>query len=97
MTQPRIELVEDPEQALLAALRGLQASLWTALPAFVTKVDLAKMTVEVQPTIQARIRQPDQNFKWVTMPLCVDCPIIFPSTPWKVRHGTKTRKMTIWP
>jgi hypothetical protein len=22
---------------------------------------------------------------------------ILPSTPWKVRHGTKTRKITIWP
>lgn len=79
MTQPRFERLNDPQQAIRTALHGLQAQIWTALPAVILSVDLAKMTAEVQPTIQARVRDSKQNYSWVTMPPCVDCPLMFPS------------------
>jgi len=79
MTARRIERLEDPETAMLSVLAGFQAGLWTAMPAVVLKVDLAKMTCEVQVTIQARLRNPDQSHYWVTLPPLVDCPLIFPS------------------
>lgn len=78
MTQPRIERTEDADTALLYALRGHQAGLWTAMPARVQAVNLSRMTLQAQPTIQARIRNPDQSFVWTDMPVCVDCPIMFP-------------------
>mgnify|MGYP003385658434 CR=1 FL=1 len=78
MSIPRIERTEDPDTALLYALRGHQAALWTAMPAIVRAVNLTAMTVQAQPTIQARVRAPDQSYSWVDMPVCVDCPIMFP-------------------
>ncbi len=65
--------------ALLAAFEGFQAGVWTALPGIIQKFDSAKMTVEVQPTIQARWRDPFGNETWQTMPLCLDVPVVFPS------------------
>lgn len=75
----RAERIQDAEEALIRAFAGLQAGIWTALPATVVKVDLEKMTIEAQPTIAAQIRAPDGSFSWVTMPVMVDVPIIFPS------------------
>ena len=79
MSAPRNQRLESPETALIAAFAGLQAGMWTALPAIVRKVDLNKQTLEAEPSVQLRIRQADQSFTWVTIPVCVDCPIIFPS------------------
>ena len=78
MTAPRVERIEDLETALLAVLQGHQATVWTALPAQVTSVNLTRMTVECQVTVQARIKQPDLSYVWVTMPPLVDVPIVFP-------------------
>lgn len=75
------ERMEDPLVAARAMLRGWQADIWTALPAKVQSYDAAKMTVEVQPTIQAQVRSPEGKQPWsnVTLPVCVDCPVQFPS------------------
>jgi len=78
MSEPRKERLNDSEQAVRAALFGLQAQVWTALPGIILSADLVKMTAQVQPTVQARLRDSAQNYSWVTMPPCVDCPIIFP-------------------
>lgn len=75
----RNERYEDREQALLSALAGLQARIWTALPAIIESFDPAKMTVQAQPAIQARVRSPEGVWSWVTMPLLVDVPVIYPS------------------
>src|SRR5207302_634525 len=42
-----------------AAIRNQLANLWTALPGIVHTVDLAKMTVTVQPSIKVRVRASD--------------------------------------
>jgi hypothetical protein len=75
----RRERADDPEAALKAALRGFQAGLWTAMPATLQSYDAAKLTCSAQPTIQAVLQAKDGTFSNLTMPLCVDCPVIFPS------------------
>lgn len=69
----------DPQAALRLALEGWQAQLWTALPGVVAAVDLAKMTVSVQPTVQAVVQGQNGALTAVRMPLLVDCPLVFPN------------------
>ncbi len=61
-----------------AGYAGHQSGLWTALPATVNSYNAAALTVEAQPTIQAAVRQPNGNLLLTTMPLCLDCPVMFP-------------------
>lgn len=75
----RSERIDDESIAQLSAFKGLQAGLWTAMPAVVKSFNPAKMTAEVQPTIQARITDIAGTPRWVTMPMLVDCPVVFPS------------------
>lgn len=74
----RQERNDDLSEAILLALQGWQAGVWTALPGIVEAVDLAKQTLSVQPAIQAKVRQPDGSQSWVVMPLLVDVPIVWP-------------------
>lgn len=64
--------------AILAAFQGLKAEIWNALPGIIQSFDAAKMTAVVQPSIQARWRDPLGNETWQTMPLCLDVPVMFP-------------------
>jgi hypothetical protein len=64
--------------AIRAQLDAFQAGVWTALPAFVSSFNAGKATVSAQPTIQAQVRQPDGTWVNTTMPLCLDCPVVFP-------------------
>lgn len=79
MSVDRKELIGDPTITMLTALEGLQAIMWTALPGRVVSFNPAKRTAEVQPTIQARVNNEDGSFAWVSMPLLVDCPVVFPA------------------
>ena len=74
----RRERTEDLDTALLAALRGWQSGLWTALPAVVQSFDPDKCTVDVQPTIQALLTSKEGVTSWVTLPLFGQCPVVFP-------------------
>lgn len=64
--------------AILASFQGLKAEIWNALPGIIQSFDPAKMTVVVQPSIQALWRDPLGNQTWQTMPLCLDVPVMFP-------------------
>jgi hypothetical protein len=64
--------------AIRAALEANQAGLWTALPATVAAFDASKVTVSAQATVQAQVHQPDGKWIDTTLPLCVDCPIVYP-------------------
>lgn len=75
----RRELLDDEQEALRLAMDGRLTSLWTAMPAIVQSVNFDNMTVEVQPTIQARVQSPDGSFSFVNLPVLVDVPIVFPS------------------
>lgn len=64
--------------ALKAALGDKQANIWTALPATVNSFNGGKITVSAQPTIQAQVWQPNGTWVDTTMPLCLDCPVMYP-------------------
>jgi hypothetical protein len=63
---------------LQQALKKFQPTLWTALPAMVNSFNAAKSTVQAQPTIQAQVFQPNGQWIDTNLPLCNDCPIVFP-------------------
>ena len=79
MDSDRRELTDDMGIVLRANNDALQSTMWTALPGFITKYDPVKNTCEVQPTIQAVVLTAQGKKVPVTMPLLVDCPVIFPS------------------
>lgn len=75
----RRERIDDPVEAMRAAMEGFLAETWTSLPGIVQSFDTKAMTVTVQPSIRGRVQQPDGSTISVNMPLLVDVPVIFPS------------------
>lgn len=75
----RNSLLNDQETAIRYAQDELQSRMWTAMPAIVQSVNLARMTCEVQPAIKGIITNSDGSTSFVNLPLLVDCPIVFPS------------------
>lgn len=75
----RLERIDDSDEALLVALHGHQATVWTALPGVVVQFDPTLMTAQVQPAMKALLTRPDNTKTWETLPLLVDCPVVFPS------------------
>jgi Phage protein Gp138 N-terminal domain len=73
------ERLNDPEEALRIAFEGHQSGIWTALPGILQSFDGVKMTAEVQPSVQGRLRQRDGSWKDANLPLLLDCPVIFPA------------------
>lgn len=74
----RRERAADLNIALLAAIEGERATVWTAMPCIVQSYDAAKGTCSVQPAIKALVRDQAGTESWVSLPLLVDCPVIFP-------------------
>ena len=74
----RERLEDDINEAVLAALIAHQGQMWTALPGYVTAVNLSKQTVDVQTTVQARLQAPDGSITWINIPKLPDVPILFP-------------------
>lgn len=75
----RAELLNDVEEANRLMMDGRQAVIWSAIPGIITKVDLTKMTVEVQPAIQGSVTDQDGRVQFVNLPILADVPIVFPS------------------
>jgi hypothetical protein len=75
----RREREDDPETAMRAALAGWQATIETSVVGIVQSFDPVAQTCTVQPAIQARVRSPKGEMSWVTLPLLVDVPVVFPS------------------
>lgn len=71
------ERTRDRELAVGAALDGRQAEIWTCLPGIVQSFDATKMTCSVQPTVQGQFRNQQGAYQNQTLPLCVDCPVVF--------------------
>lgn len=59
-------------------LDGRQAGIWTAFPAIVESVDLARMVCSVQPAIQGTIEDENGNTTMVNLPTLINVPIVFP-------------------
>ena len=74
----RQERLDDIQEGLRLVCENNQASIWSALPAIVTSVDLAKQTISAQPTIQGVITDSEGNSTNTNLPLLVDVPICFP-------------------
>lgn len=74
----REERLNDPEESLRLALESAQAQIWTALPAIVTGVDLAKQTVSVQPAVKGTVTDSSGNSSSVNLPVLVDVPLVWP-------------------
>lgn len=75
----RRERLGDPEEALRAAMDGRQAAMWTALPGLIESYDATKGTCVVQPSIQMTQEKPDLSVAPITLPLLLDCPVVFPA------------------
>lgn len=75
----RRERLGDLNEAILAALDGLQSKIWTALPGVIRSFDPTRMTVVVQPTIQCQFTMPDGSRVWKSIPELLDVPVVWPS------------------
>lgn len=79
MSEDPRQYLNDNEEASRLMLEGNQAGLWTAMPAIVQSVNLAKMTCVVQLAIQGRFEDPAGGVNYVNIGVLHDCPIVFPS------------------
>ena len=75
----RDERFEDAYKAVQDAITGRLVETWTAMPGIIHAYNAAAMTVQVQPAVQAQILQPDQTWISISLPLLLDCPVVFPS------------------
>lgn len=74
----RKERFFDPTGAMLEALTGWQAGIWTAMPAKLISFDSADLTCSAQITIQMQIQQPDGSYRWETIAPLIKCPVVLP-------------------
>jgi len=70
------ERINSFNEALLTALDGRQANIWTTLPGIIEQVN-GNGTVVVQPAIKAQVRSPSGTLQWVALPLLLDCPVVY--------------------
>ena len=75
----RLERMDPYEAAVLSAITGRLADVWTSLPGIVESFDPEAQTAVIQPAVQARVTNPNGSREWVTLPLLQDCPVFFPS------------------
>ena len=80
----RNERINNTVNSLQQMLGGFQQKIWTALPGIVDSYDSTKITAVVQPAIKGQLRDPEGKWTDVTMPLCLDCPVMF---PWAGDYG----------
>lgn len=69
----------DALEAMRVSVDGALAEAWTSLAGIVESFDAVKQTASVQPAIRARAQNRDGSYEWVELPLCLDCPVYFPS------------------
>jgi hypothetical protein len=68
------ERLNDEQETLRNAIEGVQAKLWTALPAKILTVNYAKQTITAQPTIMGKITDDDGYISDINLPVLVDVP-----------------------
>lgn len=73
----RRERYSTEEEVQRLAFRAGQARLWTALPGIVDRFDAARMTVDVQPAINGRMRSETGEVSSLQMPKLLDCPVLW--------------------
>ncbi len=75
----RRERIDSLHDSIMMALEGFQAQIWTTLPGIVESFDPATCSASVQPAIQVQVQQPDGAFALTSLPLLINCPVIFQS------------------
>lgn len=84
------ERFESIQELILAALAGWQQEMWTALPCIVQSFDATTQSITAQPTTNVLVKNfpdatiqgqvtPDKTGIWVTPPLLLDVPVLFPN------------------
>jgi len=73
----RRELGNDIVEALLAAMEGWQANVWTALPGKVIDFDPTDSTCSIQCTVQMQRTLPSGEQEWISITPLVKCPLVF--------------------
>lgn len=79
MSMGREERVEDIYAVMRYAMEGLRTEIQTSIPAIIQSFDPDKRTCTAQPAIRYQMTNYDNTKKWVTLPIIVDIPVIFPS------------------
>ena len=74
----RQERRSDQSEAILLAMQGWQAGLWTSIPGIIQSFNAANQTCEVQTAIQVRKLNEDGSYEWISLPLLVDVLVHFP-------------------
>jgi len=74
----RREYLDETEEAVRMALDERLKEVWTAMPGIVQSFNATAMTCVVQPAIKAKVTNFDRTTKLVALPLCLDCPVMFP-------------------
>lgn len=74
----RKQNLDDLQTAILAALDGRQAIMWTALPATVISFNPEVRTVSAQVTVRCMATDRNGVQHWVMLPPLLDCPVFFP-------------------
>jgi len=69
----------DPEEAQRLAMMGLQALMWSALPAVVVSFDPETCTSVVQPAVGGVRYDADGAPTATTLPVISDVPVVFPT------------------
>jgi phage baseplate assembly protein gpV len=69
--------IDNELVAARALLSTWQSNIWTALPGIYKGAGKGK-TAKVQPAVKAKLRGQDGLFTDVELPMCLDCPIVWP-------------------
>lgn len=75
----RQELYGNLEAAVMAALDGRQAEVWTSLPGIIESYDASAQTASVQPAVKGWMKDEYGRMTFVELPLLVDVPVEFPA------------------
>lgn len=74
----QLERNTDFLSVILSAMQGTQSKLWTATPGIIQSFNDVAMTCVVQPSIREPLRMQDGRRVMHTLPLLLDCPVMFP-------------------
>lgn len=75
----REQRVGDSEMAMRLALRGLQSSIWTALPAIVQSFNATAQTIVAQLAIKMQQQLADGSWTDIEVSPILDVPVVFPN------------------
>lgn len=66
------------EEGVRAAVLGIRAQMWTALPGILVSYDAATAKAQVQPAVKSVRRKQDGSLEYMTIPVLPDVPVHFP-------------------